>query len=132
MLMLDAALVSTDQPSLEQRWNRSVEVARVKTLVQHKGRYHTLTRHSSEQVCKIHLYVFIPYAILRATNFWRFHAPCSHRQRPRRIAAPARRQGDADPRRVDQAARSDRLHSRRGAAEGRSGYRRGRTAHAFG
>ena len=42
--MLDAALVSTDQPSLEQRWNRSVEVARVKTLVQHKGRYHTLTR----------------------------------------------------------------------------------------
>jgi hypothetical protein len=41
MLMLDAALVSTDQPSLEQRWNRSVEVARVKTLVQHKGRYVT-------------------------------------------------------------------------------------------
>ena len=34
MLMLDATLVSADQPSLEQRWNRSVEVARVKTLVQ--------------------------------------------------------------------------------------------------
>ena len=52
-------------------------------------------------------------------------------KRPRRIAAPPRRQGHADARRFAQAARSDRLHSRRRAAEGRSGYRGGRTAHAL-
>ena len=51
--------------------------------------------------------------------------------RPCRIAAAPRREGHPHPRRLPQAAGSDRIHPRQRAAEGRSRYRRGRAARAF-